>query len=98
MCATGVCLALSCDGGACEPDPGCSGAFPVCPRCRYDADCDRGEQRLCDRVRGRCVECIGDDDCDSDDPYCVSGQCEECRRDDDCFGLTRCRSGECGIE
>ncbi|HET8935154.1 MAG TPA: hypothetical protein VFN67_17015 [Polyangiales bacterium] len=96
-CDTGPCIAAACDD--CDPDPGCNEAFPVCPSCRDDDDCARGEARRCDAARGRCVECLDSTHCGGNEAICVAGDCEECRDDDDCIGrgLGRCRDGDCGF-
>lgn len=95
-CDGGICQMGLCDGGACEPDVGCNAMFPICARCKVDADCitDRDEP-YCDGARGRCVECRADPDCAGDEPFCLSGECEECRSDADCDGAERCLNGDC---
>jgi len=83
----------------CEAEPGCNASFPICARCQADDDCvaDR-EDRLCDRARGRCVECLENSHCIGVERWCVRGDCEECRTDDDCSGSLRCRNGDCGLD
>lgn len=97
LCETGPCIAAACDD--CEPDPGCNEAFPICPSCRNNNDCGKGEANICDLNRGRCVECLMHTQCGAYEPFCIAGECEECRDDDDCVGrgLGRCRDGDCGF-
>ena len=66
--------------------------------CEADGDCSEedGEPFCTEHFENieepQCVECMTDDNCDGDTPYCVQGECNAlnaCQNaDDDCFGDT----------
>ncbi len=58
---------------------------------------------VCDEDNDTCVECVSDDNCTGDAPYCHANQCVECRDNGDCpedgdpcNGTEVCSSGTCG--
>lgn len=62
--------------------------------CEDDDDCSGS--LLCSPDK-KCVECIGNDDCDVEDgEICKEGSCEKsCSRNEDCPYLEECKAGEC---
>jgi hypothetical protein len=81
--------------GLCECPPG----VPDCFDCVDEDSCNHHAPH-CDNSLGRCVECLGDDDCVQryGDAFglCSAGRCVQCQRNDDCPGEIRCDLGFCG--
>ena len=70
----------------------------TCHGCADSAECAHGT--VCEAATGRCVECLSNNDCNSDAPFCnTDGMCEGCdpMRQDQCNGDASCLSnGSCG--
>jgi hypothetical protein len=62
--------------------------------CESDLDCRGLPTDICDA--GRCVECLDDEDCDTDEEECVEGMCERpCRANEECRLFHECQDGDC---
>ncbi|AKF06544.1 hypothetical protein DB32_003693 [Sandaracinus amylolyticus] len=68
-------------------------AGPDAGPCAGECDLDH-----CDVSSGRCLECLGDDECtNASAPVCSVGECGDCTTDDQCsrLGLHECHEGGC---
>lgn len=83
-----ICVPLCRDDGECpEGRPRCDLMRHFCVECAGDLDC-RGapDGSRCDRAAGRCVPCLEDSHCPTEQPHCdrVSGRCVGCVTSADC--------------
>ncbi len=85
-CCVGHCLAED-PGNTCNDNNDCEGVDNYC--------CTSGDPNPpCSRV-GECVGCLDDNQCPSDEPFCISNECEECRNNNDCGSNEICDNNEC---
>ena len=83
-----TCRGHSCVDEKCVYEPPCNDAS-TCSLLPY------GDGRIFCSADSRCVECIDDDDCDTDDS-CVDEQCVgSCENDLECPYFHRCQNGAC---
>ena len=53
------------------------------------------EDQICNPITNSCVDCISDDDCPEEAPFCAAmGSCKACETDEDCE-TGECKSGDC---
>ncbi|MBI5534400.1 MAG: hypothetical protein HY898_16875 [Deltaproteobacteria bacterium] len=73
----------NCDNGKCMPNLSCAQNKP-CPGYLF-----------CDVGQGKCVECLGQSDCDTS-KTCVANRCvNKCNLDSDCPLFNRCENQQC---
>jgi len=110
---TGTSGDTSTGGSAGEPPMGCTdisdctGAKPICddgtcracsPGAMPDECADLTSTPLCGGMSGRCVECLGNDDCDtSSRSVCDDGTCRGCLDGSECESGA-CAGGRCAPE
>lgn len=64
--------------------------------CHSDDECDASlGLGACDLATGRCLSCVGDDDCPAPLTCNGNGLCSGCTLDDACGEATTCQSGVC---
>ena len=84
------CAKGDCCGGSC-----CSASAPKClvstSNCGTSQNCVGGGSS----TTYKCVQCLTNNDCSGDTPYCVNNVCVQCKEDANCPGDQVCQNGKC---
>jgi hypothetical protein len=73
----------------------CSESKTCIDACEKNSDCTNS---LCDTTKGICFECLTDDNCKGNKPFCSEEyKCTECSQNSDCDEKETCNNGACTI-